>query len=208
MPIRWKDNNVVRNTTNDANDPSKEEVLQIFFSQKWIFDIVWHERWRSISCSVPVGNWHICFILYHIAPTYSTLHILHRHLANSDIETYIYKRFVHKKIVDIYTIVETILLNILKLENDENISEIKQILFATNIKTAFILKNSLKVIIRQVCSLRGSLYFVGLYIKILYENYRSKATSELYSLIFIDDANDANKFIYYKNNDIFAVMAR
>ena len=47
-------------------------------------------------------------------------------------------------------IVEITLLNILKLKNGVDIVEIKQILFATNFKKAFILKNSLKVNIHQV----------------------------------------------------------
>ena len=47
-------------------------------------------------------------------------------------------------------IVEATLLNIIKLKNDVNITEIKQILFTTNFKKAFILKRSLKVMIRQV----------------------------------------------------------
>ena len=46
--------------------------------------------------------------------------------------------------------VETILLNILKLKNDVDIAKIKQILFATNMKKTFIFKNSLQVIISQV----------------------------------------------------------
>ena len=46
--------------------------------------------------------------------------------------------------------IETTLLNYLKLKNDVDITEIKQILFATNMRKAFILKNSLKVIIRQL----------------------------------------------------------
>ena len=47
--------------------------------------------------------------------------------------------------------VETTLWNILKLENDVAIAEIKKNLFATNIKKIFILiKASLKVIKRQV----------------------------------------------------------
>ena len=54
--------------------------------------------------------------------------------------------------------VKIALLNILKLKTDVDIAEIKQILFATNIKKAFILKNSLKVIIRQVSLLRGVSY--------------------------------------------------
>ena len=43
--------------------------------------------------------------------------------------------------------IETTLLNYLKLKNDVDITEIKQILFATNMIKAFIHKNSLKVII-------------------------------------------------------------
>ena len=46
--------------------------------------------------------------------------------------------------------VETILVNIINLENHVNIMEMEQILFPTNFKKAFILKNSLKVFIRQV----------------------------------------------------------
>ena len=45
--------------------------------------------------------------------------------------------------------VGTTLLNILKFKKDVDIAEIKQILFVANIKITFILKNSLKVIIRQ-----------------------------------------------------------
>ena len=51
--------------------------------------------------------------------------------------------------------VESILLIIQKLKNDVDIAEIKKKnLFATNIKKAFILKNSLNDIIRQVSVLR------------------------------------------------------
>ena len=45
---------------------------------------------------------------------------------------------------------EITLLNILKFKSDVDIAEIKQILFATNTKKAFILKNSFKVYIRLV----------------------------------------------------------
>ena len=47
------------------------------------------------------------------------------------------------------------LLNIIKLKNNLNIAEIKQILFATHFKKVFILNNCLKVIIRQVFLLRN-----------------------------------------------------
>ena len=55
-------------------------------------------------------------------------------------------------------IVETTLLNMLKLKNEVNIAEIKQILFAINMKKIFIVKNSLKVIIHQVSPLRSVPY--------------------------------------------------
>ena len=59
--------------------------------------------------------------------------------------------------------IETTLLNTLKLRNDVDITQIKQILYATNMKEAFILKDSLRVIIRQVhvlCSVRYKGRFV------------------------------------------------
>ena len=51
--------------------------------------------------------------------------------------------------------VKTMLLKIIKLRSDMDITEIKQIVYATNIKNTF---NSLTVIIRQVFLLRCVLY--------------------------------------------------
>ena len=51
------------------------------------------------------------------------------------------------------------LMNILKLMNYVDIAQMKQILFATNLKKAFIIKNCLKVITCQVSFIRDCIFF-------------------------------------------------
>ena len=74
-----------------------------------------------------------------------SVHIFLRILANTDFETYAApstRSLCIKKIVDIYDMISTIkLLNFLKLTNELNNAEIKQILFATNMKKTSILQN-------------------------------------------------------------------